>query len=75
MRKRSEGHQEAAAAALRSRTGSGAAPREMQAETTQGVSEDEDADEERSECCSDTPAQPGILTRLARSVCVCAVSK
>lgn len=63
----SDGHQEAAA--VRSTTGRGAASREMKAETTQGVAEDGDAGEEHSGCCSDTPAQPGIVTRLARSVC------
>lgn len=72
MKKTTDGHQEAAA--VRSIPGSGAASHEMQAETKRGVAEDEDADVKHSDCCSDTPAQPGILTRLARSVCVRSVS-
>lgn len=68
VKNRSDGNQEAAA--VRSITGSDAASCETQAETTQGVAEDEEADEKYLDVCSNTPAQPGILTRLARSVCM-----
>ncbi|XP_075890248.1 uncharacterized protein majin [Nelusetta ayraudi] len=62
-----DGHQEAAA--VRSITGSGAAPREMQPGTTQGGSkENEDAHEENSDCFPDTPARPGIFMRLTSSI-------
>lgn len=60
-------HQEAAA--VRSITGSGATSREMQPGTTQGMAEEnDDADEENSNCSPDTPARPGIMSRLARLV-------
>lgn len=58
--KRSDGHQQAGA--VGSMTGSGAS-HEVQPE-------DESAGEENSHCIPDSPAQPGILTRLARLVVV-----